>query len=67
MFSSTKSGGFNASSFQVIKDSMLQSDRLPLSGFVDDDRWEAVLEQHTMSTLATTMARSTPLPLRCGV
>ena len=46
MFSSTKSGGFNASSFQVIKDAMLQSNELPLAEFIDDDQWQAVFEQH---------------------
>jgi len=42
MFSFTKPGGFNASSFQVIKDAMLQSDELPLAEFIDDDQWQAV-------------------------
>jgi len=46
MFSFTKLGGFNASSFQVIKDAMLQSDELPFAEFIDDDQWQAVFERH---------------------
>jgi hypothetical protein len=46
MFSSTKTSRFNASSFQVIKDAMLQSDELPLSEFIDDQQWQTVFEQH---------------------
>lgn len=49
MFSYTKSGSFNASSFQVIKDAMLQSDELPLSEFIDDDSWQAVFEEHDIN------------------
>jgi hypothetical protein len=46
MFSSTKTSRFNASSFQVIKDAMLQSDALPLSEVIDDDQWQAAFDRH---------------------
>ncbi len=46
MFSSPRISRFNASSFQVIKDAMLQSEDLPLSEFIDDDQWQAVFNQH---------------------
>ena len=46
MFSSTKTSRFNASSFQVIKDAMLQSDVLPLSEVIDDDQWQAAFDRH---------------------
>lgn len=46
MFSSTKTSRFNASSFQVIKDAMLQSDGLPLSDVIDDDQWQAAFDRH---------------------
>ena len=46
MFSSTKTSRFNASSFQVIKDAMLQSDELPLSEVIDDDQWQAAFDRH---------------------
>ena len=49
MFSFTKIGGFKASSFQVIKDAMLQSDELPLSEFIDDEHWQAVFEEHDIN------------------
>ena len=49
MFSFTRPSGLNASSFQVIKDGMLQSDELPLSEFIDDDQWQAVFEQHDIN------------------
>ena len=46
MFSSSKTSRFNASSFQVIKDAMLQSDALPLSEVIDDDQWQAAFDRH---------------------
>lgn len=46
MFSSTKNRGFNASSFQVIKDAMLQSDELPLSDVIKDEQWQAAFDEH---------------------
>lgn len=46
MFSSTKTSRFNASSFQIIKDAMLQSDALPLCEVVDDDQWQAAFDRH---------------------
>ncbi len=46
MFSSTKTSRFNASSFQIIKDAMLQSDALPLSEVIDDDQWQAAFDRH---------------------
>ena len=48
MFSSTKISHFNASSFQVIKDAMLQSDALPLSEVVDDNQWQAAFDRHNI-------------------
>jgi len=46
MFSSTKTSRFNASSFQIIKDAMLQSDALPLCEVIDDDQWQAAFDRH---------------------
>lgn len=46
MFSSTTTSHFNASSFQIIKDAMLQSDALPLCEVVDDDQWQAAFDRH---------------------
>jgi len=46
MFSFNKISRFNASSFQVIKDAMLQSDALPLSEVVGDDRWQSAFDRH---------------------
>ena len=46
MFSFNKTSRFNASSFQVIKDSMLPSDALPLREVVDDDQWQAAFDRH---------------------
>ena len=46
MFSSTKTSRFNASSFQIIKDAMLQSDALPLCEVLDDGQWQASFDRH---------------------
>jgi hypothetical protein len=46
MSSFTKTSHFDASSFQVIKDAMLQSDALPLSEVIDDDQWQAAFDRH---------------------
>lgn len=46
MFSSTKSSRFNASSFQIIKDAMLQSDELPLAEVIDSEQWQGAFELH---------------------
>ena len=42
----TKKCRWNASSFQVIKDAMLQSDELPLAEVIDDEQWQAVFDHH---------------------
>ena len=42
----TKTIRFNASSFQVIKDAMLQSDELPLAEVIDDQQWQAVFDHY---------------------
>ncbi len=46
MFSFTKTSRFNASSFQIIKDSMAQSDKLPLAEVIEEDQWQATFEKH---------------------
>lgn len=46
MFSSNKSIRFNASSFQIIKDAMLQSGELPLSDVVNEEDWQATFDRH---------------------
>jgi hypothetical protein len=49
MFPSTKNVRVNASSFQIVKDSMLQSDELPLSEVIDDEKWQAAFDRHEVS------------------
>jgi hypothetical protein len=46
MFSCTKNSRSNASSFQIVKDSMLQTEDLPLSEVVNDETWQGVFEQY---------------------
>ena len=40
------SGVLSSRSFDLIKDSMLQSDELPLAGVLDCDQWQAVFDDH---------------------
>lgn len=51
--------------FDLIKDSMLQNDDLPLAEVLDSDQW-----QETFAAMGSSLARrkmqSTPQRLRCG-
>lgn len=49
MFPFTKNGRVNALSFRIVKDSMLQSDELPLSEVIDDEKWQATFDRHGVS------------------
>ena len=49
MFSSTKTSRPNASSFRIIKDSMLQADELPLAEVIDDEKWQAAFDRYKVS------------------
>ena len=42
----TPPAGFNASSFSIFRRSMMQSDQLPLSDAMDDQRFQSVFEKH---------------------
>ncbi len=42
----SKSGRFDSRNFDVIKDSMLQSDELPLSEVIDCDQWQEIFDAH---------------------
>lgn len=46
MFSFTKTSLFNTSSFQIIKDSVTQSDGLPLAEVTEEEQWQATFEKH---------------------
>lgn len=46
MFTFTTPTAFNASSFSIFKDSMFQSDDLPLTEVIATDQWQAVFEKH---------------------
>ena len=46
MFSFTRSCGFNASSFRIVKDSLQQSADLPLAEVIDEEQWQAVFADH---------------------
>jgi len=41
-----KASGRSTSSFQIIKDSMLQSDELPLAETLDENNWQQVFDKH---------------------
>jgi len=60
MFSSTKTNRFNASSFQIIKDAMLQADELPLAEFIDSDPWQAAFVRHDIDFGSDDDATYTP-------
>ena len=49
MFSSTKNSHFNASSFRIVKDPMLQADELPLAEVIDDEKWQVALDRYEVS------------------
>lgn len=46
MFSYTAPTAFNASSFSIFKNSMMQSDDLPLAEIIDADQWQAVFAKY---------------------
>ena len=42
----SKSVGFDSRNFNLVKDSMLQSDELPLTEVIDCDQWQDIFEVH---------------------
>ena len=45
----TNSSSFGSSKFDLIKDSMLQANDLPLSEVVDTDQWQEIFDKHEIN------------------
>ena len=61
----TNSSTFRSSDFELIKQSMLQSDDLPLAEVVDTNQWQAIFDEHEIEFSSEDDAVYTPAITLC--